>query len=286
MRDARCGCAALFAVMWVAVICASTAASADPLVTLPAPPFIVPPLPSVTGEWTVTIGADARVKPDFEGANRYMVAPIPIFSIRRAGTAEPFRGPRDSAGATLVDLVGLSAGPVGKIVMARDAADFRALTGLGNVATAYEIGGFVQYFPAEWFRARAELRQGFGGHHGLVADFFGDFIVPLSPQWTLSGGPRATLESTAAVAPYFGINAAQAAASGLPAFDAKGGLHSAGAGVQLRYRIDPQWEVHSYVEYQRLVGGAADSPLVMQRGSPDQVAAGIGVSYSFDIGVR
>ena len=261
------------------------AASAEPLVTLPAPPVWPSFLPSVSGDWTVTVGAEGRVRPDFDGARHDMAVPVPIFSVRRAGTPAAFHSPRDSAGVSLLDLMGFSAGPVGKIVMARKAADFAELAGLGNVATAFEVGGFIQYFPVDWFRARAEVRQGFGGHHGIVADLLGDVIVPLSPQWTLSGGPRLSLESTDALAPYFSINPAQAAASGLPTFSARGGAHSAGAGAQLRYQIAPQWEAHTYVEYQRLLGSAAASPLVTQRGSPDQVTAGVGLSYSFDIGV-
>ena len=102
----------------------------------------------------------------------------------------------------------------------------------------------------------------------------------------MSGGPRFTLESTGATAPYFSITPAQALASGLPMFNARGGAHSTGAGVQVRYQINPQWEAHSYVEYQHLLGAAAASPLVKLRGSPDGVTAGIGASYSFDFRVR
>ena len=47
-----------------------------------------------------------------------------------------------------------------------------------------------------------------------------------------------------------------------------------------------QWEVHSYVEYQRLLGDAAASPLVQQRGSPNQLTVGLGASYSFDVRVK
>ena len=89
-----------------------------------------------------------------------------------------------------------------------------------------------------------------------------------------------------AIAPYFSVDAAQSAASGLPVFDAKGGLHSVGVGTQLRYQITPQWEAHSYIEYQRLTGDAAASPLVAQRGSPNQTTFSIGASYSFDVRVR
>ena len=154
------------------------------------------------------------------------------------------------------------------------------------MSTTVELGGFVEYYPVDWFRTRGELRQGIGGHHGVVADLSADFIVPVIQRFTVSAGPRFTLESTKATSPYFGIDAVQAMATGLPMFDAKGGAHSVGAGAQVSYRIDPQWEVHSYVEYERLLGDAAKSPLVALRGSPNQTTFGIGASYSFDIKIR
>jgi MipA family protein len=258
----------------------------QPVFTLPPPPFTIPGLPSITGDWLVSVGAGAEYKPDFEGANRYMLSPVPVFSIRRAGSPEKFRSPIDSASLTLFDYAGFHAGPVAKFVAARNAADFAALRGLGNVNAAIELGGFAEYFPVDWLRARVEIRQGFFGHGGVTANFSSDVIVPLSQQLTFSGGPRFTLESTGATAPYFSVNQVQAMASGLPAFNARGGAHSAGAGAQLRYRFNPQWEIHSYVEYQRLLGDAAASPLVQQRGSPNQVTVGLGASYSFDVRVK
>jgi outer membrane protein len=213
---------------------------AQPVVVLPAPPVTLPFLPSISGDWTVTVGAGGEMKPDFEGAKHYLLSPVPIFSVHRAGSPDRFKSPRDSAGITLLDFAGFHAGPVGKIVGARTASSYTELNGLGDVKTAFELGGFVEYFPVDGFRARAEVRQGFGGHHGVVADLSGDFIVPVSQQWTVSGGPRFTLESTSATAPYFGINPAQALASGLPTFDAKGGAHSIGAGAQIRDQVNPQ----------------------------------------------
>jgi outer membrane scaffolding protein for murein synthesis (MipA/OmpV family) len=52
------------------------------------------------------------------------------------------------------------------------------------------------------------------------------------------------------------------------------------------YRINPQWEVHAYVEYEKLLGDAADSPLVKLRGSSNQTTIGLGASYSFDFRIR
>jgi outer membrane protein len=111
-------------------------------------------------------------------------------------------------------------------------------------------------------------------------------IVPVTERFSLSAGPRFTLEDTKATAPYFSIDAAQAMASGLPLFDAKGGSHAVGAGAQARYQLNPQWEVHSYLEYDRLLGSAAASPLVTLRGSPNQTSIGLGASYSLDVRVR
>src|ERR1700736_1886081 len=270
----------------LALILVPSAAAAEPLVTLPAPPFELPVLPPVSGTWTVMVGVGGEYKPDFEGANRSMLSPVPIFAIRRAGSTEHFRGPRDSASIALIDFGDLRAGPAGKFVPSRKANSYSELNGLGDVKAALELGGFVEYFPADWFRTRVELRQGVVGHHGAVADFSADVIVPVIQRFTVSAGPRFTWESTQATSPYFGIDAVQAMASGLPVFHAKGGAHSYGAGAQVSYRINPQWEVHSYVEYERLLGDAAASPLVTLRGSPNQTTLGIGASYSFDVKIR
>jgi MipA family protein len=267
----------------IVTVAGPVTASAQSAITLPPPPFTLPFLPSPTGLWTVTIGANGNLKPDFEGAQRYMLGATPIFSINRAGSADKFRGPRDGASFALIDYGGFRAGPVGQFKAARTAANYVELNGLGDVKSTIELGGFAEYFPVDWFRTRVEIRRGFGGHDGVVADFSADAIVPVLPRFTVSGGPRFTLEDTRATAPYFSINAAQALASGLPVFDAKGGSHSVGAGAQVRYQINPQWEAHSFVEYDRLLGSAAASPLVTLRGSPNQVTVGLGASYSFDV---
>jgi MipA family protein len=261
-------------------------ASAQTAFTLPAPPFQLPMVPSASGTWTVMVGIGGEYKPDFEGANRAMLSPIPIFAIRRAGSSEQFRGPRDSPSIAFLDFGDLRAGPVAKFEAARKQYNYSELNGLGDVKAAVELGGFVEYYPVDWFRARVELREGVVGHNGTVADFSADFIVPVIQRLTISAGPRFTWESTQATSPYFGIDAVQAMTSGLPLFNAKGGAHSYGAGTQVSYRINPQWEVHSYVEYERLLGDAAASPLVTLRGSPNQTTFGVGFSYSFDVKIR
>jgi outer membrane protein len=238
---------------------------------------------SPSGLWTLSIGANFDGLPIFEGGKGDKFQGVPIFALGPAGgSTERFRGPLDSPSIALFDYEGFSAGLAGNLKAARKAANYSELHGLDDVKQAFEFGGFIQYFPTDWFRLRTELRRGFGGHTGVVADFSADVLVPIWSRLTLSGGPRFTLASTQATAPYFSVDAAQSAASGLPVFDAKGGAHSAGAGLQVRYQINPKWEAHSYLEFDRLLGDAAASPLVEQRGSPNQISFGLGASYSFD----
>jgi len=204
-----------------------------------------------------------------------------VFSLRPEGKTARFRSIRDSSGIALFQSNGFFFGPVGRFQRARKEGDHSdQLHGLGDVDWALEAGFFAEYWFADWFRTRAEVRRGFNGHEGFVGDLFADFIAPLGEKWSVSGGPRLSLADTDALRPYFGIDAVQSAASGLSAFDPKGGLKSVGVGGQVQYQFNKHWASRAYLEYERLLGDAATSPLVTERGAPNQVTFGVGLSYS------
>jgi outer membrane protein len=269
------------------------AAAAD----LPAPA----PLPGAPAsyapaapDWIVTIGLEVRSIPAWPGASerKATLTALPLFSIRKAGSPPDFFGPRDSFGFSIIDLGQFKLGPVLKFVGDRQAQNYKELYGLGSVGYTAQIGGFAEFWAVPWLRLRGEVRQGIGGETGVTGDLFLDAIVPVG-QWTLSGGPRVTVQSTAAVSPYFTITPAQSAGTAASSFtsgliplapyNASGGLYSYGAGAQVLYRFDPQWEVHTFVEYERLTGSVADSPIVTVRGSPNQFSYGLGATYSFNM---
>lgn len=241
-------------------------------------------IPSIPGDWTVTLGALGKVSPEYEGAKQFHFTPIPIFALRRTGKAARFSAPLDGPSISLIDFGGFYFGPTGRFKQGRKEKDYPDhLRGLGNVDWTIEVGAFAEFWPSDWLRTRVEVRHGFGGHKGVVADLSADAVLPFNERWSFSGGPRLSFANTKATTPYFAIDASQALASGLPLFNAKGGLHSIGAGIQARYQLTPKWEIRSYAEYSRLMADAASSPLVAQRGSRDQVTFGLGVSYSFDV---
>ena len=234
-------------------------------------------------QWTVELGAEVRTLPHYQGSDVYGIYPVPFLDVRPAGTAPRFHAPRDGAGYAVYDTDTLKAGPVAQLELGRHVRHNPALEGLGNVGTALEVGGFVDYWPTSWVRARVEVRQGIGGHHGIVSDGTVDFVVPVTPQWTLSGGPRLTVATKDANEPYFGVNPTQSAASGLPVYDVGGGIRSVGLGTQALYRWTPRWSTYGFVEYWRLTGDVGNSPIVAIRGEPDQAMFGLGATYSFDV---
>lgn len=182
----------------------------------------------------------------------------------------------------IIDLGQFQLGPVGKLAWPRYASQYSQLSGLGDVDWALQIGGYATVWATPWLRLRGEVRQGIGGETGLTGDLFADVIVPLG-QFRLSGGPRMTLQSTPALSPYFSITAAQSAASGLPVYNVSGGFYSYGAGGQVEYFFNRQWQVHALVEYERISDSAANSPLVTMRGSPNQFTFGAGATYTFSM---
>jgi outer membrane protein len=240
-------------------------------------------LTPVTSDWTVTLGVEGRVLPTYEGSGNMMLRPFPMFDVRRAGKPARFRSPRDGFSFGILDYGRFIAGPTTKVRFARNEGDSSNLRGLGDIGWTFEAGAFAEYWPTDLLRTRVELRQGFGGHHGLVSDITADLVVPVTKQLTLSGGPRTTLVSSAYSNTYFSITPAQSIASGLPVYNARGGFHSVGAGAQARYEWSPQWATHMFVEYERLVGDAANAPLVATYGKRDQIQLGIGATYSFDM---
>jgi MipA family protein len=232
-------------------------------------------------DWRVTIGGGALYRPDYLGSDEYEVLPLPLFDLRYRDRF--FLSTRDGLGANLLDNPNLRAGPVLKYRHRRDQDDNHALRGLGDVDAAGEAGGFVHY-DLRPFSAGAEVRQGFGGHDGVVGDFFVAWSTLLGGRTRITAGPNLTLGSSDFTDTYFSISGSQAARSGLRAYDADGMFMSYGLGATVTYRLSDAWSVGGFAGIDRLAGDAADSPLVEDAGSATQARVGLSIGYSFGFG--
>ncbi len=226
----------------------------------------------------LTIGGGGIYAPTYLGSDNYDVDPIPLFDLRYADRV--FLSTRDGLGLNLMERgSNWRAGPVVKYRFARDQDDDSALRGMGDVDAAGEAGGYVHY-DLRPFTMGAELRQGFGGHDGVIGDLFVNWSTRLSDSLMLTVGPKATVASSDFTQTYFGVTQGQSARTGYRAYTADGAFMSYGLGASLRYRLTDSLSLGGFAGIDRIAGDAADSPLVDQAGSATQ--GRLGVTLGFD----
>ena len=234
-------------------------------------------------DWIVSIGAGARVGPKYPGADNYGIGPLPIFGLRREGAPLPVEAPDESSGFGLLgDDSRFDFGPVIQFRNKRQDEDVGAP--VGDVGFTVEPGAFAQVFLGENFRLRAEGRRGIGGHDGWVGDIFADLVMRDEGSYVFTIGPRARWGDDNYHDAYFSVTPAVAAATGLPVFDADDGFHSLGVYAGLTHMVSNSWGVYGFAGYDRLIGDAADSPIVRQLGSRDQLSGGLGLFIEFNVG--
>ncbi len=235
-----------------------------------------------SGDWYLKVGATGFLGPKYEGASKRMFQAAPLISLGKAGSTVRFSSRNDNMSYALLDQGGFRAGVVGKLIFERDSGTSSDLNGLAPVKFGGELGGFAEVYPADWLRVRAEVRQGIRSHHGVVADVTADAFTDVSSNVRVSAGPRMTAATSDYFGAYYGVNDAESAASGLSPYSPHGGIHSAGVGAAINWQATEKLETGAYAEYRRLMGSAADSSLVRERGSRNQFLVGVSATYRFD----
>ena len=102
-----------------------------------------------------------------------------------------------------------------------------------------------------------------------------------APPLIVSLGPHATLVDHRYNETYFGVTAIQSVRSGLPRFNAEGGLLTYGVGGSVVLPLTQHLTANLVTGFDRLADDAARSPLVSLRGSKNQFSGGVFISYKF-----
>jgi MipA family protein len=239
------------------------------------------PQPIAASGWIVTVIGNIQAGPRYPGADDLSFVAYPSLSFRRAGEPRRFSTPDDGVSLALYDTTRFRAGLAGRYRGGRYDGDDRRLTGLEDVRWAIEPGAFVEFWPFEFLRTRAELRHGVGGHHGFVADLGVD-LVQRYGALTVSAGPRLALGDGDFTRTYFGVRPFEAALNGAVAsYKPSGGLTSVGVATALSYDWSQQWSSTISASYNRLTSDAADSPIVNWFSEPKRFTIGASLSYSF-----
>ena len=202
--------------------------------------------------------------------------------IARGDTPFKFEAPDDGFGIEIVNSGGFAFGPIANFEDARTAEDVGA--DLPKIDFSAEVGAVVKYELRDRFRIRAELRKGVTGHKGWVGTAGADLIFRDADRWLFSIGPRVTWSDDTYQDAWFSVAPADSVPSGLPAYDADGGIHAYGATASAITQISSRWGVSAYAKYDRLTGDPADSPIVLTYGSRDQFSFGAALTYTFGPG--
>ena len=225
-----------------------------------------------------------QIVPSYPGSDEVAFRPLIDFSRARGDDEFAFEAPDESIGFTLLNTERFSFGPSAGFEGKRSSSDVGGV--LPQVDFTIELGAFMQYQLLPNVRLRAEARQAVNGHDGFIANFGADYVWRDGDRQLFSIGPRLTVTDSNYQDAYFGVRPEDAAAAGLPAYDADGGVQAIGATAGYTRQFSPRWGMYSYAKYDRLVGDPADSPVVERFGSRNQIAGGVALTYTFGRDVR
>lgn len=240
----------------------------------------------------VTLSAGILTAPTYLGDDDYQTSLFPNITLRY--------GNRFTASLRGIEFVAIShngwqAGPVLSYDFGRNenpddsplalSADSNTdLVGLGDIDGTLELGGFLE-FNARSFAAKLAVQQGIdGGNDGLSMEASVSYrrqLAILGRPTFFSIGPAVSFGDDAYNSTLFDISASQSAASGISQYDAGAGMNSIGLHTSAMMPLTKRASLVGLLKYDRHTGDAGNSSLVTERGSKDQVAAGLFVNYRF-----
>ncbi len=230
----------------------------------------------------LTLAGGVVFGPDYEGSDNYELGVVPFIELSAFD------------GLASISLDGAEAFlPLGENVAVgvglsydggRDEDDNEALDGLGDIDDSF-IGSISAIAALDETQVSLTFAHSLGGDvEGYTIDLtVGHEIEVIEDRFDLEFEAGITWASQDYLDIYFGIDADQAAASGLDETDVDAGVKNAALGVTGNYFLTDWIALGLGVEYQRLLGDAADSPIVEVEGSPDQISALAYVAVEFGL---
>ena len=214
------------------------------------------------------IGAGVEYGPAYLGSDDQEASPWLI--LRNGSLSRPTPEGQTTDGFSVV--------PSFNYIGRRDPDDHKALTGMDNISAAGEIGARFGYDFGDT-SSYVSLRKGFGGNDGLRGEFGAKYRLDTTDRLTLWGKAEAKYGNDDFTQTYFGVTDAEAVTSRYSAYSPDGGIYAAAIGLEARYKLTDDYALLGEVNYTRLLGDAADSPLVESKGQP---VVRLGVVRHFD----
>ena len=233
------------------------------------------------------ISLGAAYLPDYAGSDAYRVIPVGALRYEAGDVVVRSEGP--GLAVDLFQSGPLTAGVYGRWSGGRNDVEDAVVSLLPEVDSSIIAGGFANLQLAQNVITGFD-RISISGRVG--ADLLGEFD---GLAWSASASYATALSQTsffvlsASVSGYsddyadtlFSVDAAGATASGLPAFNAEGGMQDIGVTALVDYGIGGNWSLTTVLSVSQLQGDFADSPIVAIRGDETQTLAGVALGRRF-----
>lgn len=225
------------------------------------------------------VGVGLGYQPYDPSGSRYQTVPVPYFDLDWGDVS---LDTDDGLTWSALKVDGWTAGPLLNYVPGRNANG--SLRGLRDVPDMAQIGGFIQYSPAEFWRVYAQVGRavgGAGGQGGLLGQVGGELGYPLGRGIIGSSQLAAHFADGRQMSTFFGVSASEAQASGISTYNASGGLQNLTLTQNVEFALAEHWSLVTSASWTHLLGSAADSSIVREQGDVNQGAVQTAVSYKF-----
>lgn len=229
-------------------------------------------------------GVGVGITSDYSGSDETFVGALPAGRYQLQGSQRFAEWYGPAGDINLLDSETWQLGPALGLRLGRSNVDDVVVARLPEIGTTVEGGVMASWTRnhldgVPWrFRTGITAMTDLGNKYdGLNATWFVNFWMPLSPRLFMGLGGGVSYGSESFNQTYYGVTTAGSAASGLATYAPGGGLRQWYAWPALLYKMSPQWMLGGGAFYQRISGDPADSPLVADRGSPNQLTTGLGL---------
>lgn len=243
--------------------------------------------PAEGGGVSGTIAAGVATIPEYEGAEKQRI--IPLFSGQVRWDKRYFAIDGVTARLNVLNSDTFEFGPAADLTFGRRAKlKTQSVRALGKIDDAFQMGAFAAVrtgsvlAEGDQLRGSVQMTRDVSGvYKGWIGQAAIDYRLPVSSSFSLSAQASLRFAGDKYARTYFSVSQAGAAASGLAAYTAKGGVKDFGLSMTGTYSLSDRWAVLGYAGYRRMVGDFGKSPVVRTAGNRNQVSGGLGLAYSF-----
>ena len=235
-------------------------------------------VPEAKGVYSIGLGA--ATAPEYEGSDDNQFYVLPYLSLRFANHMSVDLI-ANTLKANLIPSPTFRLGPIAQYIGERDNVDNNKVDKLDKVDASFMLGGFAELEVDHFMASIEAMKDVADGNDGSIVRLRVGYKIPFNKTWILSITAYTTWADDDYMSAYFGIDQKNSLKSGLKEYDADSGFKDVGITVPLLYNASAHWSFMGVVGYKRLIGDAADTPIVDDEGNENQYVGGAFVIYRF-----